>query len=121
MEVQKSSKDGTSGVKFEKTLAAQIEKALAKEFTDADHGGAGVLGEGAGRSFNQTADSEGAVLETVVRVSRTGGGKNREVREGTTSTLHPSQQLGVTQLSLMTLSLRGLSRSLSESGQLRKT
>ena len=35
VEVQKSSKDGTSGVKFEKTLAAQIEKALAKEFTDA--------------------------------------------------------------------------------------
>ena len=82
VEVQESSKEGTGGVKFEKTLAAQIEKALAKEFTDADHGGAGVLGEGAGRSFNQTADSEGAVLETVVRVSRTGGGKNREVRGG---------------------------------------
>jgi len=73
-------KEGSSGVKFEKTIAAQIEKALAKEFTDADTGNAGVLGEGAGRSFNQTVGSEGAVLETVVRVSRTGGSKTREVR-----------------------------------------
>jgi hypothetical protein len=41
-----------------------------------------VLGEGAGRSFNQTVGSEGAVLETVVRVSRTGGSKTREIRGG---------------------------------------
>ena len=39
-----------------------------------------MLGEGAGRSFNQTVGSQGAVLETVVRVSRTGGSKTREVR-----------------------------------------
>jgi hypothetical protein len=69
-------------VKFEKTIAAQIEKALAKEFTDSDHAQTGVLSEGAGRSFNQTADSEGAVLETVVRVSRSGGSKIREIRGG---------------------------------------
>ena len=69
-------------MKFEKTIAAQIEKALAKEFTDSDHAQTGVLSEGAGRSFNQTADSEGAVLETVVRVSRSGGSKIREIRGG---------------------------------------
>lgn len=80
--VEQKQKEGPGGVKFEKTIAAQIEKALAKEFTDADTANAGVLGEGAGRSFNQTVGSEGAVLETVVRVSRTGGSKIREVRGG---------------------------------------
>jgi hypothetical protein len=65
---------------FEKTLAAQIEKALDKEFVDADQDGeAVVFGEGAGRSFNET--KEEGQLETVVRVSRTGGGNAREVIE----------------------------------------
>ena len=82
IEGEQKPREGSGGVKFEKTIAAQIEKALAKEFTDADNANAGVLGEGAGRSFNQTVGSEGAVLETVVRVSRTGGGKTREVRGG---------------------------------------
>mmetsp|Transcript_4541 Transcript_4541/g.11416 ORF Transcript_4541/g.11416 Transcript_4541/m.11416 type:complete len:638 (-) Transcript_4541:2782-4695(-) len=87
-------KEGSGGVKFEKTIAAQFEKALAKEFTDAeDTENAGVLGEGAGRSFNQTVGSEGAVLETVVRVSRSGGSKTREVRGGSGNG-GPAGQLG---------------------------
>ena len=36
-----------------------------------------MVGEGAGRSFNET--KEVGQLETVVRVSRTGGGREREV------------------------------------------
>ena len=79
---QEGTKERNGGAKFEKTIAAQIEKALAKEFTDSDHAQTGMLSEGAGRSFNQTVDSEGAVLETVVRVSRTGGSKIREIPGG---------------------------------------
>ena len=58
--------------RFEKTLAAQFEKALDKEFVNAESEQSGVLGEGAGRSFNDTKDT--GSLETVVRVSRGGGG-----------------------------------------------
>ena len=68
-----------SDAHFEKTLAAQIEKALDKEFDRADEEQSGVLGEGAGRSFNETKAA--GQLETVVRVSRTGGGVAREVVE----------------------------------------
>ena len=65
--------------RFEKTLAAQFEKALDKEFVNAESEQSGVLGEGAGRSFNDTKDT--GSLETVVRVSR--GGRGREVvKEG---------------------------------------
>jgi Kef-type K+ transport system membrane component KefB len=61
-----------SGNGFEKTLAAQFEKALAKEFNDKDGTDSkGVASEGAGRSFNRTIALQGATLETVVRVSRT--------------------------------------------------
>ena len=69
-----------SDAHFEKTLAAQFEKALDKEFDRADEEQSGVLGEGAGRSFNETKAA--GQLETVVRVSRTGGGVAREVVEG---------------------------------------
>ena len=68
-----------SDAHFEKTLAAQIEKALDKEFDKADEEQSGVLGEGAGRSFNETKAA--GRLETVVRVSRTGGGVAHEVVE----------------------------------------
>ena len=68
-----------SDAHFEKTLAAQIEKALDKEFDRADEEQSGVLGEGAGRSFNETKAA--GQLETVVRVSRTGGGVVHEVVE----------------------------------------
>jgi len=85
------------GVKFEKTIAAQIEKALAKEFVDADSdkGVGGISGEGAGRSFNQTVGAQGGMLETVVRVSRDKG-KGRELKplsivgQGANSTVGPS-------------------------------
>ncbi|EEH52527.1 monovalent Cation:Proton antiporter-2 family [Micromonas pusilla CCMP1545] len=67
---------------FEKTLAAQVDNMLAKEFKDADaSANAGVLGEGAGKSFNRTVIAEGATLETVARVRRAGGGHELE-REG---------------------------------------
>ena len=33
---QEGTKERNGGAKFEKTIAAQIEKALAKEFTDSD-------------------------------------------------------------------------------------
>ena len=68
-----------SDAHFEKTLAAQFEKALDKEFDRADEEQSGVLGEGAGRSFNETKAA--GQLETVVRVSRTSGGVAREVVE----------------------------------------
>ena len=60
-----------SDAHFEKTIAAQIKKALDKEFDKADKEQSGVLGEGAGRSFNETKAA--GQLETVVRVSRTDG------------------------------------------------
>ena len=61
----------SSGKAFEKTLAAQFEKVLAKEFNDKDGTESkGVASEGAGRSFNRSIALQGATLETVVRVSR---------------------------------------------------
>jgi len=70
-EKELNAKTISSGKGFEKTLAAQFEKALAKEFNDKDGTESkGVASEGAGRSFNQTIALQGATLETVVRVSR---------------------------------------------------
>lgn len=61
----------SSGKAFEKTLAAQFEKVLAKEFNDKDGTESkGMASEGAGRSFNRSIALQGATLETVVRVSR---------------------------------------------------
>jgi len=61
----------SSGKVFEKTLAAQFEKVLAKEFNDKDGTESkGMASEGAGRSFNRSIALQGATLETVVRVSR---------------------------------------------------
>ena len=70
-EKELNAKTISSGKGFEKTLAAQFEKALAREFNDKDGTESkGVASEGAGRSFNQTVALQGATLETVVRVSR---------------------------------------------------
>jgi len=74
-----SSDKNFSPALFERTIAAQFEKALAKEFSDEDSAlGKGVASEGAGRSFNQTISSRGGTLETVVRV-------NHEVRRHKTN------------------------------------
>ena len=70
-EKELNAKTSSSGKGFEKTLAAQFEKALAKEFNEKDGTESkGVASEGAGRSFNRTIALQGATLETVVRVSR---------------------------------------------------
>ena len=54
----------SSGKVFEKTLAAQFEKVLAKEFNDKDGTESkGMASEGAGRSFNRSIALQGATLE----------------------------------------------------------
>jgi Kef-type K+ transport system membrane component KefB len=89
---------------FEKTIAAQFEKALAKEFrNDDDELGKGVASERAGRSFNQTISSRGGTLETVVRVSheaRLHKTVSAEDEQSATGRIDKEGEIGAKKLSL---------------------
>lgn len=59
---------------FNKTIAAQFNTLLQKEFEDEETAVHGTA-TGAGRSFSNTVRSEGGTLETVIRLHRPRGGE----------------------------------------------